>query len=464
MLFSLPFAVIGIFLAFSAARSGGADQIILRATMSLLFGGVGFGLFISSFTSKKAAAKTRALMDQNPGKPWMWREDWAQGFALPEWKQTSTAFTAIGTFCLLLSVPIFQSMQTEFLQKGRYLTLLALAFPIVGISMIGHSSVIYLRSRKFRNLRFTLSKVPGVIGGRVQGKVQAAFAIPSGQTADAILSCVHSYSSDSESRWERVLWQERETVAFYSDGQETYLPVDVAIPSDLRETDGKNPDDAILWRLAVNTELPGLDFSASFLAPVFKTEASDPNQTVQWLEAQNEARLGRTMPPDAKIAVGSGPDGGVRFYFAPARNKKAAAMLTVFGVLCIGGGLFFGYASAQVFTWFVGVLPLLLSGGVGLLLLAVAFWLWFGATTVEVVRHELHVRSGCFGLSRSRVVPASDIRELELYSGMQSGNDVWYDLKVRLVNGRSFTAGSAMLKPEAEWFRAELKKDLGIRL
>src|SRR6185369_12443334 len=109
--------------------------------------------------------------------------------------------------------------------------------------------------------------------------------------------------------------------------------------------------------------------------------------------------------------------------------------------------LFFGYASAQVFTWFVGVLPLLLSGGVGLLLLAVAFWLWFGATTVEVVRHELHVRSGCFGLSRSRVVPASDIRELELYSGMQSGNDVWYDLKVRLVNGRSFTAGSAMLKP-----------------
>ena len=47
---------------------------------------------------------------------------------------------------------------------------------------------------------------------------------------------------------------------------------------------------------------------------------------------------------------------------------------------------------------------------------------------------------------------------------MQSGNDVWYDLKVRLVNGRSFTAGSAMLKPEAEWFRAELKKDLGIRL
>jgi len=71
MLFSLPFAVIGIFLAFSAARSGGADQIILRATMSLLFGGVGFGLFISSFTSKKAAAKMRALMDQNPAKPWI---------------------------------------------------------------------------------------------------------------------------------------------------------------------------------------------------------------------------------------------------------------------------------------------------------------------------------------------------------------------------------------------------------
>ena len=45
---------------------------------------------------------------------------------------------------------------------------------------------------------------------------------------------------------------------------------------------------------------------------------------------------------------------------------------------------------------------------------------------------------------------------------MQRGDEVWYDLKLRLANGRSVTAGSGLDKREAEWFLAEIKKDLGV--
>jgi nitrogen fixation/metabolism regulation signal transduction histidine kinase len=41
----------------------------------------------------------------------------------------------------------------------------------------------------------------------------------------------------------------------------------------------------------------------------------------------------------------------------------------------------------------VGLIPLVIFGGLGLLLLAIAFGLWFGATTVEVINRNLHVRS-----------------------------------------------------------------------
>jgi len=46
---------------------------------------------------------------------------------------------------------------------------------------------------------------------------------------------------------------------------------------------------------------------------------------------------------------------------------------------------------------------------------------------------------------------------------MKSADKIWYDLKIHLDTGRTVTAGSAMEKSEAEWFLAELKKDLGVQ-
>ena len=110
----------------------------------------------------------------------------------------------------------------------------------------------------------------------------------------------------------------------------------------------------------------------------------------------------------------------------------------------------------------IGLIPITFSGGFGILLLAFAVWLWLGTTTIEVLNRELHIRSSCLGLSRSRVIPASTIQDFQLASNLQAGDQVWYDLKLKLADGRSITATSGLEKKEAEWFRAELKKDLGV--
>ena len=135
-----------------------------------------------------------------------------------------------------------------------------------------------------------------------------------------------------------------------------------------------------------------------------------------------------------------------------------ATLVSVFGLMCLGAGLFFGMAAGQTFGWIIGLIPMTFSGGIGTLLLAFAVWLWLGTTTIEVLNSALHIRSTCLGLSRSSVIPASTIQDFQLASTLQSGDEVWYDLKLKLADGRSVTAASGLEKKEAEWFRAELKK------
>lgn len=150
-----------------------------------------------------------------------------------------------------------------------------------------------------------------------------------------------------------------------------------------------------------------------------------------------------------------------RSYVDGHRHGSAVAF-GLFGAIFLGSGLFFGVAGGQVFGWIVGLIPITLAGGVGLLLLMFSLWLWVGATTVEVLNRELHIRSTCLGLSRSRVIPASSIQNFRLDPSLQAGQQVWYDLKLTLANGRSVTAGAGLEKKEAEWLRAELKKALVI--
>ncbi|HXJ12292.1 MAG TPA: hypothetical protein VNH19_08460, partial [Candidatus Limnocylindrales bacterium] len=321
------------------------------------------------------------------------------------------------------------------------------------------------REAKFHNVRLTFSNLPGVLGGHFSGRVESAFLLPAGNPVSLVLSCVRSYISDSGSRrtrWETVLWQNKQTVAPYVGGSGSYLPVDFTIPFEARPTDASNPNDEIFWRLSAAAALHGLDFRAAFRVPVFKTEASNPAITGETIDAAETARVAGSEPADAKIVAAPSAEGGAQFHFGAARNKAVAAAVTIFGIVFLGSGLFFGKAVSESFTWFVGAIPLAISGVVGLGLLAFGLWLWFGSTTIDAVNRSIRIRSRCLGFSRTRSINAAEIEKLELHPGLQSGDRVWYDLRIHLHNGAKITAASGMEKSGAEWLVGELKKDLGV--
>ena len=400
-------------------------------------------------------------MAEHPNEPWLWRDDWAQGYARSEWKPTAGMMIVMGLVCLLFSVP----MLMNFPGGHPFRAIFVSVFPVTGILLVGLSTVAQRRPRKFKNVRFKLSGVPCVIGGKLQGRLEVEFVFPPGTTVDFSVNCVRSYVTgrgDNRTRWERILWQERKTVTVETDGLTSYVPIEVTLPYDAKETDSRNPDDEILWKVITHSKVPGLDFNAIFILPVFRTAASDPGLTAAAIEQRDEKLLDGERPEHQKIVTGTAPDGGLLFYFGPSRNVRAATLISLFGAIFLGSGLFFGFAAGQTFSWILGMIPITFAGGIGLLLLAYGVWLFLGTTTVEVLGRELHIRSTCLGIGRSRVVPASAIQDFQLHPGLQTGEQVWYDLRLKLVDGRPCTAGSGLEKKEAEWLRLELKKALGI--
>jgi hypothetical protein len=369
----------------------------------------------------------------------------------PEARTTGLA----AVICLLFSVPIVWQLPHE-LRKGNHAAWVALVFPLAGTLLAAASILRILRDRKFGYTRFEMKETPGVAGGKLAGRIVVGYAFPPGTPVELTLSCVHSYASRGDrdrTRWQRVLWQDEATSAALTDGAASYIQVEFAIPYDARETDSGDPLNEVLWRLAARAVVSGLDFESTFTAPVFRTAQSDSGQTIARLDAERQRRA--LPPPGAQ-------NGETRLYLAPARHKSVAAMLTFFGFISVGSGTFFGYLLRQWLGWFGFLLPFVPIGGIGLLLLAIASSLWLRSTTVEVANREVRVRTSWLGVARSRVIRAGEVERLELRSGLQRGDDVWYDLRLHLKARGRVTAGDGMTRKEADWLAAEVRRELGV--
>ena len=161
-LFGLVFAIPGIAVGVSTLRkviAGTIDvkQTVLGFTMALMFVGAGIALIVWSRVSARIAARNREAMDQNPDKPWLWRDDWAQGYARAEWKSTAGIMTVIGAAFLLFSVPMLMNLPATLLREHPFQTSLVLLFPLGGVFLIGQSTLALCRRRN----------TPGTCGGGV---------------------------------------------------------------------------------------------------------------------------------------------------------------------------------------------------------------------------------------------------------------------------------------------------------
>jgi len=462
ILFATPFAGFGLLAAVQGVRklaAGNAHDGLPLCLFGLVFSCVGFGLMLGAIWAQKKAKQTAALQARFAGKPWMLRADWAEGkIKSAATAQTilylvmAVAFCGIGGLATCLALP-------DVWRKKDYVNLVVLMFPAAGIVFL----VVFvnaLRSqRRFGKCFFELAQTPIPLGGALEGMIQTGKPLKLEHELNLKISCIRQVttgSGKSRSTNEYILWQDEKTYSSQANLPEpepghTGIPVHFKLPEDQPESIAGSGD-GIHWRLEARSKMSGPNFHVIFDLPVFKTadssvadtDANEPDPTASLLAPIEEIR----RDENSKIKISDGP-AGREFYFPAARNPGAALLATAASIVCTGiaiATLHVGFHSG------VMILFPIIFGLIGILTFLGALSLWFKSSRVTIDSTTVRVTSRWLIFSRTREFSASDVARFATKTGMQSGSQIFTDIK--LIKRGSDDAFAARKEKFQEAFQA----------
>ena len=445
-LFATPFAGFGVFAVIKGIKEVIAGQTVdglMLCIFGLVFSTVGFGLMFGSIWAWKKSKQTAELQSPNPDKPWLLRADWAAGriksSAMTQAKLfliMALAFCGIGGIVTCLSLP-------AELNKGNYAVLFVLLFPLVGIAFLVAFINAWRAQRRFGDSFFEPAQIPIPLGGTLEGMIVIGTRLQLEQGLHLKISCIRrtvSGSGKDQSVQESVLWQDEKIFkpeASLPDPEPGHsgIPVFFKLPADQPECYTRG-DESAFWRLEAKSKMRGPDFSAAFDVPVFKVagaavagEASEPDPTAALQEPIEELR----RDEHSKIKVSDGPNGR-EFYFPPARNLGMAIFITAFFVIWSGFfWLLLHLHAPLLFPIVWGVTDVFVAYGV--------FVAWFKSSRMTINSTTVRVTNRWLIFSRTREFAANDVARFATKTGMQSGSQIFTDIRlVKATGDEKFTA------------------------
>jgi hypothetical protein len=457
VLFLLPFATVGVVTAVLSVRAALIHDWAhagFFAIFALTFGGVGFGGMAAALVGKRRLAAIEALRAAHADAPWLWRPDWAAGRADDATRQTVWFAWGFTTLWNLISFPSAFLALRAAVREGNHAALIALLFPIVGIGLLTWAIRSTLRYRRYGASRLDLTTSPGVIGHSLTGTVRLSEPLRPEGGFRVTLTCLRRYqtgSGDDRSTSETIYWQEERRIP----GVGATIPIAFAIPADSRPDDDRNPADRVVWRLQVDADVPGVDYSSTFEVPVFRTAESDQPRSAAEETADRDplAPAVYRQPATSRIEVSSNRR-GTEILYPAARNPGVATGLTVFLLIwcaAIGAGIHFG---API------IFPIVFSL-FGILILLLTLDAWLKVTRVTVEPGSITVASGYFTTGAGKTIDSREIADVTPTSTMQGGGTAYYDVTIVRKDGKKVSAGSGIRdKREAEWLAATLKGSL----
>lgn len=360
-----------------------------------------------------------------------------------------------------VSAPILFVIGDE-IDKGNYLVLLGLLFPLVGVFLIGLAWRSTREWQRFGVIELQLAPFPGSIGGHVGGSLLVRNIREHNAAFKVQLECVYSYVSGSgknRSRREDIKWAKEGLARVEPTVDGVHLKFRFDVPDNLPEADIEQKGAYHFWRLKVSAELPGTDLHREHNIPVFRTHSK--SQFIRHdISAQVEQQRER-QADDIRAALERGKleqtalhrvlkysthGNGISFHYPMFRNKVLILIALIFGA----GFGFAAYSINQEFFHEQGVwryfmlvfsLPFALVGLVGSI---AALYLAFNNLTVDIAGKKIRaVRRLLFFPLQSSVVELHEIRDLQIKSSGSTGQGVakieHYKIIVHTVDGRKVT-------------------------
>ena len=455
VLFALPFAGFGVFALGRSAidfGKGNWQSALGLFAFGIIFTSAGVGIVLAGVAGLRRTRRLEGVKAERPDEPWLWRDDWAQG-----WVKSSSKglfiFTVI--FALFWNGIAFTVAIAALPQvKRQPLTWLVLLFPLVGIGLMVWAFRQWSRWRRFGHSTFHLTTRPGVIGGSLAGVVRTAQPLHGATEIRVRLACLERDTS-GDSTSERIEWEEEKILTgdvIHQGG----IPVLFNIPFECRPVESISASRSIVWRLNVGATVTGTDFAADFEVPVFKTSESRPDAPkLPDPTAAYEKPIELGLPRGVRIRPSS--TGGTEFHFAAARNKGAAFGLTVFTAIWLGAIVLMVKFKAPI------GFPIVF-GFFGLLMVLGVIGMWTGASRVVADLSGLNVTHWFCFISWRKVLPLAEVKSIEPKLGMSSGTTTYYDLLATTASGRKVKLATAIKgKKESEWFAREIQNALARR-
>ncbi len=462
-LMGAAFAFFGLMAMFAAFRGMASPSSQSGLWVLLLFGAVfsaiGFGLIYLALTGNKRMARHKQVQSAHPGEPWKWRADWAEGRAN---SAIRSSLAGVWIAAILWNLCIFPYVWLAFptaWQRNPAGSLILLPFVAAGLFLLFRAVRATMAVLEFGTTYFAMDSVPGVIGGKLKGSIQARFLHSPEHGFHLRLSCVRQVrtgSGNSRNTEETILWcDDADQGQFYAGPMGTTIPVDFHIPRDVQPTDNTNLSDQIIWRLEAMADVPGLNYHDVFEVPVFRTAASNCEAESAAPEPGEFANVAaQVRRPDRPTVVVRETGKGTEFYFPPARNRSLTVWTSVFALILCG----FTYVVAHLGA------PLIFPIFFGLFALAfVCFAAQYSmGTTRLVIGDKVRLQVGLLGGGKTREIALTDVDGFDekIRSQTLNGTTVpYYDIVLRLCDGQTLTVGKLLSsKRETEWLVSEMRR------
>ena len=465
IVFAIPFALAGLWALLNGITRiihGGPREAWILVLVGIVMSLVGFGLIAGVIFGSRKLKQDAFVQAENPGQPWMWRADWAQGRSVSRTRTTTTAAWVFAVLWNLVSLPIFFFVPFENFRQQPGL-LIALLFPAIGIGLLIRAVRQTLRLIEFGENSFRMASLPCVVGREMRGTIETRLPHLPDHGLSLKLTCVHrtvSGSGNSRTVNEKIIFRDEKIIASSQlclGPSGTVIPVSFHIPSDSLPTDSSNSQNTIQWLLEADASVPGVDYQDIFEIPVFRTKDSPAAGET---DSSTEPETVTSAPETPTVLVRPAAQGGTEYYFPAGRNRGFAASLSGFTVL-------WSACCALIFYMQAPLIFPIVFGAFDLLLIYFSLQLCFKTSSVTIVSGAVTLRTSLLGFASSRQVTFSDIAYIQARITAQQGGSTgtpYYDLQLVRKDGPTITLGSALAdKHEAEWLVADMSRLVGLR-
>lgn len=271
VLFFLPFLAAGVGLVITsfsvAARKGWGEAVVpllgglAFAAMPLLVGGV-------IVFALRQAIRDSTRRASRPAEPWLWREDWANGYVEDHLGARSLflfGFAIIwNTISAVAAVVIWRAGQAHF----EPVMLAVALFPLIGIALLIAACYQLWRRKKYGRSRCRLNTIPIELGQPFSGEVETHVVELPENGFVLELRCVEHVRTGKNSH-ESTLWSEKTTIprgAVTPSPEGARVPFMLTFAADAAAT--RRSRGSLIWRLHASAEVPGVDYASEFVLPV----------------------------------------------------------------------------------------------------------------------------------------------------------------------------------------------------